>query len=370
MTGAHIATLQLAWPVDLFMWEAARVRTLPDNIVVEGIEHLLGEAFHDATVLAEWREVNPLDPMAWNSGPAVSPDDARAWLADLISHRERMHTYRPIPYFAERSGAAAHGSVEGDLCVSFAGFVGEMQDRGYFPKVLPRECLDDPVDYASVCVRIRGAIKLPFEWNGTQAEARDWDEATLYSLIEYFHDGAQRPRSRGREHAFADCGFHYAEHNADAGQLVYRWRVNELLSRFSAPVKLGKSGLERGRLVKRFDSDLDTQADLRATIGAEDRADIVAAAIRSFRRRDATAPDRRAALGMLAGVLENRRKEVKRVLGADETALFNIANNFGLRHNNERQQVDYGDDFLDYLFAILLAAVLLMERMSPPQSGQ
>jgi hypothetical protein len=66
-------------------------------------------------------------------------------------------------------------------------------------------------------------------------------------------------------------------------------------------------------------------------------------AIALFRRRDATAEDKRSALVTLAGIFEERRQLIKAELGsADEGALFHIANKFALRHRNGDEQSNYG----------------------------
>lgn len=98
------------------------------------------------------------------------------------------------------------------------------------------------MDWGWVSEQARHAIHLPFEWDGSRDAARDWDEPTLYSLMEYFHDAAQRPRSPGYVHHFAGCGPHYAEHNSESGALVYRWRANALLDRYGVGMRLGKAG--------------------------------------------------------------------------------------------------------------------------------
>ncbi|AZS37554.1 hypothetical protein CVS47_02191 [Microbacterium lemovicicum] len=58
------------------------------------------------------------------------------------------------------------------------------------------------------------------------------------------------------------------------------------------------------------------------------------------------------------------------MLGKDEGVLFRLANEFGLRHRNDRQRMDYGDEFLDYMFSAYLAAVMLMEALERRRDGQ
>lgn len=137
---------------------------------------------------------------------------------------------------------------------------------------------------------------------------------------------------------------------------------------------LGRAGEERGRLIHRFGNPIDDSADARAAEGWGNPDDEVAHAIRDFRERGASSTQKRQALALLAGALELRRGRAKVVLGKDEDDLFKIANNFGIRHRNDRQRTAYGDEFLDYLFGTFLSSVTLLEALerrdaSQPPSG-
>ena len=76
----------------------------------------------------------------------------------------------------------------------------------------------------------------------------------------------------------------------------------------------------------------------------------VAAAVSKFRRRNSTGDDRRDAVRDLADVLE-----------AD---LFEIANNFGIRHHNQKQKCDYDHTiWQDWMFYYYLATVYASTRL-------
>ena len=60
-----------------------------------------------------------------------------------------------------------------------------------------------------------------------------------------------------------------------------------------------------------------------------------------FRAREATEHDKRSATIALVGILEERRPLVRAELGRkDEADLFNIANKFAIRHQNDGQKGD------------------------------
>jgi len=363
---------RLVWPKELFVWEAKRVRLLPEDILFQAIARLLSEAFDDHAVVttfsAEFGTRNVFEP-------DVHIPSMRGWLLDLTKDDSRLMPYVAPRYYAERGGhTSAPGNPYDALGVQYAELLLDLQDRGYFPVALPRWCSDAPVDFDEVGERVRRAIHMPFGWDGTQTMGGDWDEPVLYSIMEYFHDQAQRPRTILYHHEYGDCGPHYDSHSAESGGAVYRWRVNDLLRRHRVELVLGRAGEERGRLIHRFGNPIDDSADARAAEGWGNPEDEVAHAIRDFRERGASSTQKRQALALLAGALELRRGRAKVVLGKDEDDLFKIANNFGIRHRNDRQRTAYGEEFLDYLFGTFLSSVTLLEALerrdaSQPPSG-
>lgn len=359
---------RLVWPKELFIWEAKRVRLLPEDILFHASTRLLSEAFDDPAVVsafsAEFGTRN-----VFESG--VYTVSMRGWLLDLTKDDSRLMPYVAPRYYAERGGhTSAPDNPYDALGVQYAALLLELQDRGYFPIALPRWCSDAPVNFDEVSERVRRAIHMPFGWDGTQTMGGDWDEPVLYSIIEYFHDQAQRPRTILYHHEYGDCGPHYDAHSAESGGAVYRWRVNELLRRHRVELVVGRSGEERGRLIHRFGSPIDDSADARAAEGEGNPEDEVAHAIRDFRERGASSTQKRQALALLAGALESRRGKAKVLLGKDEDDLFNIANNFGIRHRNDRQRTAYGDEFLDYMFGTFLSSVTLLEALERRDAGQ
>lgn len=328
----------LAWPKGLFVWEALRVRALPDSQVSAAVHLLIEEAFEDADLT---------DSLSRYAGSTY----ARDWLTDLVSD-ERIVPYRAPVYFAERHGAEeiSEPVERRTFAEDFISFVWDFQDLGYFPRALPRECVDDPVHFPTVTAAMQRATKLRVEWPIRTDQADALSDTAVYTLVEYFHDNAQRPRTYG-VHEYAGCGRHYADWNREAGGTVYRWRLNELLAAHNVPYRLAPHGPERGRLVRHFGSGLDSLADKIIADHRAEPGDEVAFAVRHYRERGATVAQKRAAITTLANVLEVRRNEIRqKVSKQDETTLFDIANNYGLRHRKGGQRTDYGDEFLDWIF--------------------
>lgn len=357
------STYTLAWPRPLFDREAARVAELGNDLIVDAVVLLITEAFADEHehehALAELVEVTASS--IWE--PDVGgPRAAREWLAEV--RVSELAPHRPPVYYAEREGLVPDGPP-GDwlsLGQAFAELIATMQGAGYLPYALPRECVDRDVDYIEVTRRIRQATKLQVNWPlPTPATLPD---ATIFTLIEYFHDQAYRPRTKGFIHSHAECGPHYDAHNRDSGGFVYRWRVNQLLSAHGVGFRLGTTGEELGRLIREFDTPIGDLADRQIERRQTTPNDEVGHAIREFRKRDAGLPQKRAAIRALSHSLEPRRKELgERLTKKDESDLFQIVNQFGIRHNRDGQRHDYGDEFLDWIFWMHLATIDFLNQL-------
>lgn len=334
---------------------------LDDDHIVDAVELLAREAFADEGVVDEFRGETFAQFGEWR--PPHSKLAAREWLDSV--RRSDLRPYEPPAYFAEREGYVERPPAQGraHLEEAFVALIGRMQEDGYFPRALPRECVDNSVDYEDVSDRIQRATKLTVKWP-LSVWAGSLPEASLFSLMEYFHDHAERPRVMGYIHTFGQCGPHYDAHDRDSGRVVYRWRLNELLDEYSVGYRLGSIGEERGRLIRRFPSPIGELADRQMQARQDEPGDEVAHAIRDFRKRDAGLPEKRSAIRALSHALEPRREEIgTRLTKKDESDLFRIVNTFTIRHNKPTDRNDYGDEFLDWIFWTHLATVDLLDQL-------
>lgn len=98
----------------------------------------------------------------------------------------------------------------------------------------------------------------------------------------------------------------------------------------------------------------------------------VETAVRMFRRGLSSREEQKQAVRVLVDLLEFYRPQVKEhLLSQDESELFKIANNYGIRHHRAEQKDDYDDIWLRWLFYFYLSTVhlvlaLVHGRQEPP----
>lgn len=97
----------------------------------------------------------------------------------------------------------------------------------------------------------------------------------------------------------------------------------------------------------------------------------VQSAIIKFRKRQSTVDDRRDAVRDLADALEYLRPQVNKVLTSkDSKDLYHIANNFGIRHHNPGQKIEYDlPIWLSWMFYYYLVTIHAVVRLIE-KSGQ
>jgi hypothetical protein len=263
------------------------------------------------------------------------------------------------PYWSQRQSAPPSATDFTAAKRAFVHLVDELYAAGYLARSFPTGCVDDsdePVDPSAVLQAELGIADL---WPLDES-APSWDRDRFYDLLEVFHDLVARPATR-RFHDFNGCGWHYRDFALEPARILYRWRVNRLLARHGIPYRLAEGGEDEGRLVATVDEARSNLVDL-ALAGDDDGR--VPHAIALYRARTATEHDKRSAILALASLLEERRDLLKdRLFSKDEGALFQIANEFALRHRNEAQKSGYDPIFLDWVFWWYLATVELTDRL-------
>jgi hypothetical protein len=248
-----------------------------------------------------------------------------------------------------------------------------LTERDYFQEAFGYLCVDAGdvpgtlgVDPGAYFLRTLGRDDLwPYREHGFE-----WDADAVFDMVEAMHDLVSEPID-GRYHSFNGCGMHYTLFNRPQGQETYRSEMNGVLRRCDPPYEI--DGM--GQIVESAPEEF--HALLSAPVPPGTEHDLITskieAAVKRFRTRGASLDDRRHAVRDLADVLEALRSDIKEsMLSADEGALFNLANNFAIRHNNRQQRGDYDRIvWLRWAFYVYLATIhaVLRVRSAQRESG-
>jgi len=180
-----------------------------------------------------------------------------------------------------------------------------------------------------------------------------WPEDTFMDAIEFLYDHVSKPVEPRYFHDWSECGYHDKNFDSAAGRELYRSEVNDIL-------RLLESGWElsvEGEVLRRLDAPVREllERTLPVSSSVQGRVD---AAIRKFRLRASSRDDRRDAVRDLVDVLEFLRPQLKQVMTQkDDGLLFDMANNFGIRHFNDKQHAEYDAIWLSWMFHFLLATI-------------
>jgi hypothetical protein len=190
---------------------------------------------------------------------------------------------------------------------------------------------------------------------------REWPEDAIFDFLQYLGTQVSTPDpENGYYHDFNGCGWHYKKFSVQPARSEYTSQVNRLLSRYND----GWEMKENFEIVERAPAGMNTllAAGVPGDAGLQVNAR-VQAAIDKYRRRNASASDRRDAVRDLGDIFELMRSDAKLHLNKDEADLFSILNNFNIRHANARQKSGYDAIWLSALFYHYLAMIHVLTRI-------
>lgn len=235
---------------------------------------------------------------------------------------------------------------------------------GYFQKYFGIDCTDGYIEGelggeidAIVFINLRKDNLWPIVKN-----LPNYTEDDFFDMLEFLHDHCSKGLN-GYHHNWNECGYHYEEFNDLEGQKYFRELLNPILKEFQNGFEISEKGeiliLSDAGLSNLFEADIPERDQ-------ENITDKMNEAIIKFRRHRSTLEDRRSAVRELVDVLEFLKPELKKTLNRkDETDLFNIANNFGIRHHNAGQQTEYDKSiWYSWMFYFYLATIHSVLRLT------
>lgn len=239
----------------------------------------------------------------------------------------------------------------------------DFEGRGYFQEAFGYYCvdaLDVPGTVGDINAYLMLKLRKDCLWP-IDDKCSAYTESDLFDVIELLYDHVSKSIS-GFYHSYGDCGMHYDTFDKKPGQGEYRTRVNELLRDYNEGYELSPEGEIVHTALAGTEPLINDESP---TYDPQNVDHIVQEAISCYKLSRSSTTDKRNAVNMLAGVLEFLRPKIKTLqITADENDLFNIANNFGIRHHDKNQKIDYDQEiWLDWIFYHYLASVKAIVRL-------
>lgn len=187
--------------------------------------------------------------------------------------------------------------------------------------------------------------------------ASELNEDRIFDLIEFLHDHASKPGEL--TDLISDTGWNYQDYvsyDETEGRKEFREHANQFLNCYGEGYELATNGeiLRIGRDGTSYIHDVGIIPYNEENVDSKVRN-----AIHKWRSRNADISERKAAILELANVFEWLKKthKLQQVMtNKDESALFDIANNFALRHHNPKQLGNYDESiWYAWIFHFYLA---------------
>ena len=246
----------------------------------------------------------------------------------------------------------------------------KFNDNEYFQEYFGYYCVDNDFvcgrfgDNDSISAEVLILLKRdlwPFHYSLGKC-----NEDELFDIIEFLFDYISAPKEgKGYYHDFSNCGWHFKNLDTDfdkkKGQDEFILDINKVLSCYSTGYELTNTG----EIVSIADKGFSELLERKVPFTEDDLGNRLDHAIYLFRNRHSTKEQRRDALINLAAILEKLRNDASSILTSrDENDLFSVLNNFGIRHNNFHQQIEYDKDiFFSWMFYYYLAAIHACQRL-------
>lgn len=266
-------------------------------------------------------------------------------------------------YYSQRKGTNPNqgGLALADTVDLFMRRYLQLREDGYFAEAFGFECVDAghiPGKVRDVELEILVTIRKKDLWP-LEKKWGKYTEDDFFDIIEFLYRHVSAPVD-GTYHDWNNCGMHWETFSRSTGQSAFRTVTNEIMALYEKRFEL----TGEGEILQKPDAGFEPifDADIPSTDSGV--AGRINSAVLRFRRHGSTLDDRRQAVRDLADVLEYLRPQVKAVLTSeDDKALFSIANNFGIRHHNDKQKTTYDAAlWLSWMFYFYLATTHYLLR--------
>lgn len=266
-------------------------------------------------------------------------------------------------FYSQRTGTNPNmdGLPLNDIIDLFSRVFYQLQGNGFFVESFWFICVDEGRIEGEVqdieldiLLRMRKKNLWPIDEHSS-----NYKEDDLFDMIEFLYQHVSKP-IKGYMHSYGDCGMHWEIFDKEKGQKIYRDKINSVLNHYKKRFELSENGEVLHKPEEGFEQIFNADIPSKDT----NIIDRINSATVSYRRYGASISDRRQAVRELADVLEYLKPQVKELLTKkDENDLFEIANNFGIRHHNDKQKTSYDTAiWLSWMFYFYLSTIHVVLR--------
>jgi hypothetical protein len=180
-----------------------------------------------------------------------------------------------------------------------------------------------------------------------------YKEEDLFDVIELLHEHINYPLVIPSNNIFISDEISLIPEKKAIAQKQFRDEINVFLKQYSSGWELAEEGYIRNTLEEGF-VDL---VDNTAVYGEEANIDSkIRRAKELYLKHGSSIEDKKAAVREIGDALEFIRTDLRDSIGKNEADIFNILNNFGIRHNNAAQKTDYDNEvYLPWMFYTFLS---------------
>ena len=227
------------------------------------------------------------------------------------------------------------------------------RDKNYFKSKAGITASDIPST-----IKHEAAIALSFQpFPITQWKEKETPEDHIFDTLEFLYDYISKPGAL--VDMVSDTGWNYQDYESyddEAGRIEFRQKANVFLVDYKSGYEL----TDEGQILALGTDGL--QHILSADLIPYDETNVdskVREAIKKWRNRQLSLSEKKAAIHELADVFEwlKKTKRLSTVLdGKDQSAIFEIANNFAIRHHEPKQKTNYDQNiWYSWMFHFYLA---------------
>jgi hypothetical protein len=279
--------------------------------------------------------------------------------------------YRPRAYYGTRKNGSQAVSLDlDDLREILFNAYTFFEAGGYLVDAFGYHCVDSGYEPGYVGGNIDVFVRLTLfrkDLWPLKERYQYYTEDDCFTMIEFLYDHVSKPHTKNY-HDWDHCGYHYSDFNKQDGREEFRARFALPLERYGSGWEL----TEAGEIMSLPPSGMTTLLAAKPPTEDQTVQTKVADATSRFRRHGSTYKEREIAVRDLADVLEWLRPQIKTaLLREDEQDLFNIANNFGIRHLNQNQKLRYDKAvWLSWMFYHYLNTINAALHIIKRQSGK